>query len=430
MTLLAAALAAVVAVLVIVSGQAAARARRLRDRLDALAVANGGGTLVASPSPDLALDRLERTLARRASVPPTMHQIEADRYRSALASITLGVVLVDEHGSVRYRNPFAASFLEGRHGAAVVGQVIDDLARAALDGAGGEREVQIYGPPRRKLFVSASPIVEDARFLGAVVMIDDITEQERIDAIRRDFVANISHELRTPIGAMSLLAETLVDETDSEVIATLARRIESEAGRLGSTIEDLLELSRIEHGSDEHFVEVALRGVITTAVDRVRAAADQAGVEIGVTLPARDLHVRGDERQLASALYNLLDNAVKYIGDDGGTVSVRARVVDDQVEIAVQDSGIGVPRKDLDRVFERFYRVDQARSRDSGGTGLGLAIVRHVVANHGGRIAVDSTEGEGTTFTMQLPSFSPSDSTAAGGLGKPGRPSAEGPNSR
>lgn len=378
--------------------------RRLTDRIDAIAGSIGGVADIASVAPDAALDRLERALERSRTT-PAAPQVEADRYRAALSSITLGVVLVDERARVRYRNPFAESFMSGRHGEAVVGQVIDELAAAAVVGETAEREVQIYGPPRRKLFVAATPIIAGARRLGAVVLIDDITEQERIDAIRRDFVANISHELRTPIGAMSLLAETLVDETDPALVSSLAARISDESTRLGQTIEDLLQLSRIEHGSDESFGPVVLQRVIATAADRVRSAAEHARVDIGVTLPERELVVRGDELQLASAIYNLLDNAVKYIGSDGGNVSVRARLLDDQVEVIVQDSGIGIPRRDLDRIFERFYRVDRGRSRTSGGTGLGLSIVRHVVANHGGRVAVDSTEGEGSTFTMQFPVF-------------------------
>jgi two-component system sensor histidine kinase SenX3 len=396
--------ATVAVVAVALSARMRVQRRLLARRLDAVSSTLAGDVVIASPTPELATDRLERLAARAPAVKGSGgHRSDSDQYRTALDTITLGVVIVDLDRRIRYRNPFAATFLDGRHGAAVVGHVIDELAATALDADGGEREVQLYGPPRRKLFVSASPILTASGREGAVVMIDDITEQERLDAIRRDFVANISHELRTPIGAMSLLAETLVGETDPEIVESLSGRLSLEANRLGRTIEDLLQLSRIEHGSDDDFVPVVIQSVIATAHDRVRAAADQRNVEIGVASPARDLVVRGDERQLSSAVFNLLDNAVKYIGEDGGNVSVRTREVDGQVEIVVQDSGIGVPRKDLDRIFERFYRVDPSRGRDSGGTGLGLSIVRHVIANHGGRIEVESTEGEGTTFTMFLP---------------------------
>ena len=390
-----------------VAGLLVARSNhRTARRIDAVTAGLQGHSSLSSTSPDEALARLSRAvLAYTGSDRPG--DIEIERYQAALAALTQGVIVVDRSSDVLFHNPFAAGFLEGRHGEAVVGQAIDDLTEAALAGLASEREVQIYGPPRRKLFVSATPIAHDDEALGAVVLIDDITEQERLDAIRRDFVANISHELRTPIGAVSLLAETLVDERDPAVIASLAGRLSSEAQRLADTVDDLLQLSRIEHGSDEDFEPVKLQSAIAAAHDRVNAAAEQARVEIGVTAPQAPLMVRGDVLQLTSALFNLLDNGVKYIGAEGGIIAVRARSVDDQIEIVVQDSGIGIPRKDLDRVFERFYRVDRGRSRASGGTGLGLAIVRHVVANHGGRISVDSTEGEGTSFTMLLPALRP-----------------------
>lgn len=377
---------------------------RTARRIDAVTVSLQGHSGLSSASPDEALARLSRAVLGFTGT-ERAEDIEVGRYEAALASMTQGVIVVDPASEILYRNPFAAGFLEGRHGEAVVGQTIDDLIEAANAGLASEREVQIYGPPRRKLYVSATPISHGDEALGAVVLIDDITEQERLDAIRRDFVANISHELRTPIGAVSLLAETLVDERDPAVIASLAGRLSSEAQRLADTVDDLLQLSRIEHGSDDDFEPVRLQSAIAAANDRVNAAAEQHGVEIGVTAPERALMVRGDVLQLTSAIYNLLDNGVKYIGADGGVIAVRARSVDDQIEVVVQDSGIGIPRKDLDRVFERFYRVDRGRSRASGGTGLGLAIVRHVVANHGGRISVDSTEGEGTSFTILLPAL-------------------------
>ncbi len=400
-------LLAVVLAAAAIAGLWVARTRmNVSRRIDAVTTSLQGHSSLSSGTPDEALARLSRAvLAYTGSDRSDDEDIE--RFRAALAAMTLGVILVDQRANLLYHNPFAASFQDGRHGEAVVGQTIDDLIDAALVGVAGEREVQIYGPPRRKLFVTASPISGGDSQLGAVVLIDDITEQERLDAIRRDFVANISHELRTPIGAVSLLAETLVDETDPAVIASLAGRLSSEAQRLAHTVDDLLQLSRIEHGSDEDFEPVKLQSAIAAAHDRVRAAAEQRNVEIGINVPDRPLEVRGDVLQLTSAVYNLLDNGVKYIGGDGGVISVRARSFDDQLEVVVQDSGIGIPRKDLDRVFERFYRVDRGRSRASGGTGLGLAIVRHVVANHGGRVSVDSTEGEGTSFTIHLPALRP-----------------------
>ncbi len=379
-----------------------ARVRTIR-RIDDVTRTLRGDLPMTSNSLDTAIDRLQGAAERGQELVPA-ERIEAQRYRASLQSMNMGVVLLNESGEMVFRNAYAAGFLDGRHGDAVVGQAVDELAVEALSSAAAaEREVQLYSPPRKTLFVVATPIRDDGFELGVVVLIDDVTEQERLDAIRRDFVANISHELRTPIGAISLLAETLADEPDPVMAATLAARLSSESERLANTIDDLLQLSRIEHGADDDFTPVVVQHVIHLAHDRVRAAAEQRDVDLGLTLPDRDLLVRGDAIQLTSAVFNLLDNGVKYIGPDGGVVSVRAREVGDQVEIVVQDSGIGIPRNDLDRVFERFYRVDRARSRASGGTGLGLAIVRHVVANHGGRIEVSSIEGDGTTFTMHLP---------------------------
>ena len=357
--------------------------------------------------------RLERELQAlgRSGPPPSERapSIHVPSLSAAVEDMPIGVVLLDAEGQQVFANDFAGSFLAGRHGEAVVARTIDELARSALaEGVDHDRQVQIYGPPRRTVDVSAHPIGPDGD-LGVNVLIVDVTEQERINAIRRDFVANISHELRTPIGALSLLAETLVGETDHEVVALLAVRINGEAERLACTVNDLLQLSEIEHGSDDDFEPVRIQSVVASAADRVRSAAEQRSVDIGIVVPDRNLMVLGDPIQLNSAVYNLLDNAVKYIGADEGTISVRARRQHDRIELIVQDSGIGIPRRDLDRIFERFYRVDRGRSRERGGTGLGLSIVRHVVVNHGGTIDVTSTEGEGTTFTIELPALGPID---------------------
>lgn len=399
-TIAAAATAVVLAALLALGVERERRA--VAQRIDRLAHSlSDTPTGAASSSPTASLHRLEDALDQwRTRVVDAQGE---RRYLAALRSISLGVVLVDESGETVFVNDVAAGFRLGRHGEAVVAQTIDEMLTAAMAGSAAEERMQLYGPPRRRLHVTAAPITHDGAQLGALVLIDDITEQDRIDAMRRDFVTNISHELRTPIGAMSLLAETLVGETDPAIAQPLAERLNKEAERLSATVDDLLELSRIEHGSDAEFEPLALQSVIHGAHDRVRAAAQQRDVEIGVTLPERDLTVLGDRRQLTSAVFNLLDNGVKYCGPGGGTVSVRARAVDDEIELTVQDSGIGIPRKDLDRIFERFYRVDGGRSRMSGGTGLGLSMVRHVVANHGGRVRVESAEGEGATFTIDLP---------------------------
>jgi two-component system sensor histidine kinase SenX3 len=264
------------------------------------------------------------------------------------------------------------------------------------------RTVDLFGPPRRTLVLSALRLEEDGRRLGVLVVIDDVTDRRRLEAVRRDFVANISHELKTPIGALGLLAETLVAEDDAGVAQRLAERMLTEAFRVSRTVDDLLELSRIEADEEARREEVPVHRFIAEAVDRVGPAAEQQGIAIEVEEPASRLAVAGDRRQLVSAIFNLLENAVKY-SDTGSTVQVRARTDGRWVDIEVQDHGIGIPRRDLERVFERFYRVDRARSRETGGTGLGLAIVRHVAGNHDGDVRVESAEGEGSRFTLRLP---------------------------
>jgi len=250
--------------------------------------------------------------------------------------------------------------------------------------------------------VSARPLADGERPVGALAIIADLTEKRRLEAVRRDFVANISHELKTPVGALSLLAETLAAEDDPVVTRRLAERMVGEATRLANTIDDLLVLSRIESEEQPGYGPVAVAGVMAEAVDRILPAADNAGITIDACEPDPHLTVAGDRRQLVSAVYNLLDNAVKYSDPDS---KIDVRVTDDgeRLHIAVQDHGIGIPANDIERVFERFYRVDLARSRQTGGTGLGLSIVRHVMANHGGEVTVASRLGEGSTFTLDLP---------------------------
>ena len=222
-----------------------------------------------------------------------------------------------------------------------------------------------------------------------------------MDAVRTDFVSNISHELKTPVGALAILAEALADSDDIEVNRHLALKMVEEAHRASGTIDDLLELSRIELGGPGDREDVSLSAVVGEAAARHRLIADTVGVELQVKCISPE-SVQGDRLQLVSAVSNLIDNAVKY-SNKGGIVTVSAHEVNGCVEIEVADTGIGIPARDLDRVFERFYRVDRARSRTTGGTGLGLAIVRHVATNHGGDVTVRSREGEGSTFTLRIP---------------------------
>ncbi|MDE0614114.1 MAG: ATP-binding protein [bacterium] len=324
------------------------------------------------------------------------------RLRLSLDAITQGVVMADADGTVLYRNPYSQPFTEARHGEALVEAAVSELLAEAALGRAVEREVELFGPPRQCLFVSAMPLRLEGKHYGSVALIDDITEPQRLDAMRRDFVANISHELRTPMGALSLLAETLAGETDPEVVSRLAVRVQAEAIRLSDIMDDLLELSRIESNEASERAPVAIQHVISDALSRARATAEEKDVPIETALPALDLVVRADRRQLTSAVFNLLDNAVKY-SEATRPVRVTTRLEGNWVEVEVRDQGYGIPLRHQERIFERFYQVDRSRGQTDGGVGLGLAIVRHVATNHGGEVRVESTEGEGSSFTLAVP---------------------------
>lgn len=323
-------------------------------------------------------------------------EAERVRLRTALDALGVGVVLADAHGSVQVRNE-AANRFRG-HEAILVNVAVTDVLRTATRGGEASKSVEFHGPPRRVLTVRSTPLADGF----ALATIDDVSERARLDAVRTDFVANISHELKTPVGALAVLAEALADSDDPDVIQHVAGRMVEEAHRASRTIDDLLELSRIELGGAAVQERVDVYGVLMDAIERSTTMAGQR--DISVTNAAPDFHGKalGDSRQLVSALSNLIDNAVKY-SDVGSSVAVAAAHRDGWVEISVTDHGIGIPARDLDRVFERFYRVDQARSRMTGGTGLGLAIVRHVATNHGGEVLVHSEEGVGSTFTLRIP---------------------------
>jgi len=234
-----------------------------------------------------------------------------------------------------------------------------------------------------------------------LAIIDSIAEERRIDAIRRDFVANVSHELKTPVGAMSLLVEALTGETEPEDRDRLSDMLQREAKRVEDIIDDLLELTRLEEGERET-EKVKVSKLVAKSVDKVRTFAEGMRVQVAVTGDAGDEKIEVDRRAVVRALTNLIDNAVRYSEADQ-QVTIAVEVRDHVVAISVQDDGVGIPRAELERVFERFYRVDRARSRETGGTGLGLAIVRHVAENHGGRVLVESKPGDGSTFTIELP---------------------------
>jgi two-component system sensor histidine kinase SenX3 len=375
----------------------------LEQRLSALAArlaVEASGEEPAGVEP--ALHRLE-LVTDRAAEAVAESSADAIRLRRALDNLPQGVIVSDDNGEVVFRNARAVGLMGGRHGDALAAQAVEDLLAEAWQQGTAERTLDLYGPPRRTLAVRTQLIDDGRRTLGVVAVIDDVSDRRRLEEIRRDFVANVSHELKTPMGALGLLAETLVSEGDPAVAQRLATRIHAEAFRVSRIIDDLLDLSRIEAEEAPPREPVPVDLIMAEAVERVRAAADQRDVKIVLEEPDPPLIVLGDRRQLVSALYNLLENAVKFSYDAGSVRFAGRAGAEGEVVLEVEDHGVGIPARDLERIFERFYRVDQGRSRTTGGTGLGLSIVRHVAANHQGRVEVDSREGEGSTFRLVLP---------------------------
>ncbi len=518
-------IAIAVAVCVAVGFVAALLGRRSGRRAISQRLASLGTRLGLEPPNDeynveTSLAYLEQVTGGAAQA-VTESSSDAIRLRRSLDTLTQGVVLCDENGAVIYRNARANALMVSRHGDALAAQAVTDVLEDAWHEGSAERTLDLYGPPRRTLQVRARQIDDGRRPLGVIALIEDVSERRRLEEIRRDFVANVSHELKTPMGALGLLAETLVSEPDPDVAQRLAGRIHNEAFRVSRIIDDLLDLSRIESEEAPPREPVLVNLVMADAIERVRATADQRGIEIVLHEPSPPVAVLGDRRQLVSAMHALLENAITYSydnskvavtgavqrfnpnlshpsvggrydgdGDEGSGTdpatgelpAVRAdttpaqseaaapeeapvepvftpEILDqysplgqsapgasaatgttaptmpvppvitpegdvagtgpgdtgaasgpnwrieerDNVRLSVQDHGVGIPARDLDRIFERFYRVDHGRSRDTGGTGLGLSIVRHVANNHQGWVDVESREGEGSTFTLVLP---------------------------
>ena len=441
--------------------------RALSQRLTALGSRLGIDPPEDESSIEIALSYLEQVTGA-ATQAVAEASADAIRLRRSLDTMPQGVVICDENGTVVYRNARANALMTSRRGDALAAQAVTELLEDAWHDGSAERSLDLYGPPRRTLLVRARLIDDGRRPLGVIAIIEDISERRRLEEIRRDFVANVSHELKTPMGALGLLAETLVSEPDVEVAQRLASRIHTEAFRVSRIIDDLLDLSRIESEEAPPREPVLVNLVMAEAVERVRATAEQRGISITLVEPAPPVAVVGDRRQLVSAMHALLENAVTYsyerttvtvsghvladhpagapaganVGatgtapapgsgavastapesgtgegawgadgpsangsadDNGGALDAGRPASRDVVRLSVADHGIGIPARDLDRIFERFYRVDHGRSRDTGGTGLGLSIVRHVANNHHGWVDVESREGEGSTFTLVLP---------------------------
>jgi signal transduction histidine kinase len=311
-----------------------------------------------------------------------------------------GVLLLDPAGATVFANGALERHLGGRP--AGLGDLFPVTLRSAANEPPAVVEVELTGPAR---WLRAQSM--QAGGDGSVLLIvSDVTSQRRLDAVRRDFVANASHELKTPAATIRAAAETLVDAADRDpaVVPRFAQQLEREALRLTRIVADLLDLSRLE--TDEPGTEgVRLDALVREECQRFEDAATEASLALVVQTPD-PAPVIGTPRDLALLTRNLIDNAIRYTGG-GGSVTVTVTATDSETVLTVRDTGVGIPSRDVPRIFERFYRVDRARSRETGGTGLGLAIVKHVADNHGARIEVQSELGAGTDVTVRFPAGVP-----------------------
>jgi len=365
-----------------------------------LALVIGGG-LGAALTPRI-LENRRRRAAEQSGI--TVSQM----LEHIVSRAPVGIVVVDTYRDVVYTNDRAQQL------GLVRDRLLDDRAWLAAErtlATGEASEVDLSprkraNPGRSGLSVRGHVRLlteDDRRF--AVVYVDDQSEHARMEATRRDFVANVSHELKTPVGAMGVLAEALLASADDpDTVRRFAEKMLAESNRLANMVGELIDLSRLQGGErlpDLDAVEVD--SVVSEALSRYKVAADNADIAITTDAPT-GYRVMGDESLLVTAIANLVSNAIAY-SPNGSSVSISRRRRGPNVEIAVTDRGIGIAREDQERVFERFFRVDKARSRATGGTGLGLAIVKHVAANHNGSIRLWSQPGTGSTFTLSIPAY-------------------------
>jgi two-component system sensor histidine kinase SenX3 len=350
------------------------------------------------------VERLQRDLVRASDALRLGEQTTREERLMQdliLSSMEEGVLLFDGGGRTVFANEPTSYHLGASPadlGSVLPFELQKAARRASESGEFTSAQVEV-GVPMRSLRASCTPIGDDGPVL---VVVRDETEARLLDAVRRDFVANASHELKTPAASIQAAAETLLNAAteDPAAVPRFATQLDREARRLSRIVADLLDLSRLEAGSDLQDA-VRIDSILREEVQRLRRHARSAEVAIMMHADPSPT-VRGSPRDLSLLVRNLLDNAVSYT-KRGGRVTASVSQDDESIELSVADTGIGIPTRDLPRIFERFYRVDRARSRETGGTGLGLAIVKHVAENHGGSVDVRSELGQGTTFTVRLP---------------------------
>ena len=360
------------------------------------------------------LGRLINNMAEQIS--GRMEEVVANKSRleAVLLSMFDGVIVVDLKGCILLANDPLKEVLRlegdpiGKRPLEVIRNIeIQQITDQILDLKSGfvTREISVLLEKEKQLLVHATPVIRDDQVEGAVLVFHDITDLRHLEKVRKEFVANVSHELRTPIASIKGYAETLLDGAieDREHAREFLKIINTDAERLAQLISDLLDLAKIESGKLKlYFEECEVRSLVDNAFDSLKKLAGSQNIKIKNSVPPAFPTVRADKTCLSQAFYNLIENAIKY-NHPQGWVEVTAEEHADEYVFVVSDSGVGIAPADLPRVFERFYRVDKARSRELGGTGLGLAIVKHVIQAHGGEVSAKSTSGQGASFRFSLP---------------------------
>ena len=336
------------------------------------------------------------------------------KFEAVLASMAEGVLVADAKGNVVIMNPsLRKTFMvehppEGKSSLEMIRNVkIQEMIEKALKGDQKffSEEIALTVPEERLLKINGASIILDQHAIGAVLVFHDITELRRLEKVRQDFVANVSHELRTPISSIKGYSETLLDGAlqNSKDAKEFVEIIYKDSERLAKLVDDLLDLSKIESGKMRMvFLPVDIKNVIERSMAIIAPQAKSKSIMISLSIEKDLAQVMADENRLSQVLLNLLDNAVKYTPENG-KIDIQVSHEERFIRVDVCDTGIGIPEKDLPRIFERFYRVDKARSRELGGTGLGLSIVKHIVQTHGGDVSVESDLGKGSTFSFTLP---------------------------
>ncbi len=339
---------------------------------------------------------------QRTKMPDTAPPAIDPGISKVLSVLRSSALVLDESDAVLTASAPTYAFGLVRDGEVQVEALLDLVRQVRRDGQIRESELQIDGPdgtPARTLTARVAPLSSRQ----VLALVDDRTRELRVEAVRRDFVANVSHELKTPVGAIKLLAEAVADAADDpEAVQRFAGRMVTESDRLTTLVQQIIELSRLQSSDPmDRPSAVSLDDVVTDALDMIATKASARQVSV-VCSGDQGLEVYGSADQVGAAVSNLVANAVAY-SQEGARVVIATRKVGETAEISVVDQGIGIPQHEIERIFERFYRVDPARHRSTGGTGLGLSIVKHVAATHGGEVRVWSVEGEGSTFTLTLP---------------------------